>query len=93
MKDKKYLDMSNKRLQEFCRKKITTTMIGSLDIVEKNLGSLLDDIDIREKFDLIRQQILDNGNKQIRSLDKEFTNYEIELLRYHVTLITRNQEK
>jgi len=90
MKDKKYLEMSSKRLKDYCSKRIQTTMIGSLDIIEKNLGDMINDPKVREKFDLIRQQILDNGNKQIRSLEKEFNYYEVELLRYHITLISRS---
>lgn len=98
MRDKKYLDMSRNKLKKFCETRIKTTMIGALDAIEKGMGDLWNDnsteaLALREKFADVRQIILDNGNRQIRLLDKEFDNYEVELLRYHITLINgRNQD-
>lgn len=92
MKDKQYKDKSKKRLKDYCETRIKTTMIGALDVLEKNLKDLWEDgdIELRNRFDIIRQLILDNGNRQIRLLDKEFTEYDIELLRYHITLMRKD---
>lgn len=98
MTDKKYLDMSNTRLKSFCETRVKTCMIGSLDIIEKSLSDLWDKgtpeaLELRQRFDTIRQEILDNGNRQIRLLDKEFSKYVVELIRYHVTLINGRAQK
>jgi transcription termination factor Rho len=87
----KYKMDSKERLKKIARKKIQTTMIGALDTVEKHLGFLWEDDSaqskqLREIYANVRQEILDRGNDQIRNLDNELNQYDIEWLRYHLTL-------
>ena len=82
---------SKERLKKIARKKIQTTMIGALDTIEKHLGFLWEDDSqqsrqLREIYSNVRQEILDRGNDQIRNLDNELNQYDIEWLRYHLTL-------
>lgn len=90
-KQTKYKTDSKERLKKIARKKIQTTMIGALDTIEKHFGFLWDDDSqqskqLREIYANVRQEILDRGNDQIRNLDNELNQYDIEWLRYHLTL-------
>lgn len=71
--------MGNKDINELMDSiisKIKTTMIGAIADVE-NL-----DID-EDTFNSIRNSILDRGNNQIRSIQKELGNYKVvKLYRY-----------
>ena len=83
----KYKIDSKNRLQTIATKKIQTTMIGALDSIEKHLSFLWeDDIELKEAYELVRQEILDRGNTQIRNLENELNQYDIEWLRYNITL-------
>jgi len=87
----KYKLDSKERLKKIARKKIQTTMIGALDTVEQHFGFLWEDDSkqskqLREIYDIVRQEILDRGNDQIRNLDNELNQYDVEWLRYHLTL-------
>lgn len=83
----KYKKDSKERLKKIARKKIQTTMIGALDSIEKNLGFLWEnDSKMRTVYECIRQEILDRGNDQIRNLDNEFEQYDVEWLRYNLVL-------
>ena len=82
-----YKKDSKERLKKIARKKIQTTMIGALDTIEKHLGFLWEnDSKMRTIYETVRQDILDRGNDQIRNLDSELEQYDIEWLRYHLTL-------
>ncbi len=90
-KKQKYKTDSKERLKKIARKKIQTTMIGALDTVEQNLGFLWEGDtqqakQLKEIYDVVRQEILDRGNDQIRNLDNELNQYDVEWLRYHLTL-------
>jgi len=41
---------------------------------------------MKELFEEVRSEILDRGNNQARNLEAEFANYEINWLRYQITL-------
>ena len=92
----KYKVDSKERLKKIAHKKIQTTMIGALDTVEKHLGFLWTDerggaddrqsAQLREIYNVVRQEILDRGNDQIRNLDNELSQYDVEWLRYNLTL-------
>jgi transcription termination factor Rho len=87
----KYKVDSKERLKKIAHKKIQTTMIGALDTIEKHLGFLWEDdskqsSDLREIYNIVRQEILDRGNDQIRNLDNELSQYDVEWLRYNLTL-------
>jgi transcription termination factor Rho len=94
----KYKSDSKERLKKIAHKKIQTTMIGALDTVEKHLGFLWEDdskqsAQLREIYNTVRQEILDRGNDQIRNLDNELNQYDVEWLRYNLTLpIKRRQQ-
>ena len=86
-KKTQYKRDSKERLKKIARKKIQTTMIGALDTVEKHFGFLWEeDNRLRAIYDTIRQEILDRGNDQIRNLDSELEQYDIEWLRYNLVL-------
>ena len=75
--------------------KIRTTMIGSLASIEEHLGFLWqpkdgkmssEAIEFQSLYEKVRQEILDNGNNQIRNIKSEMENYSVEWLRYRLTL-------
>lgn len=87
----KYKQESRERLKKIARKKIQTTMIGALDSIEKKFGFLWQgdssqDKRLHDLFMELRQEILDRGNDQMRNLDSEINQYDVEWLRYHLTL-------
>jgi|TARA_Y100000361_G_C10873108_1_gene195228 hypothetical protein len=95
-KDKKYKDVSKDRLLKISKKKVQTTMIGALSTIERVFGFLWghgsqeeltpEQEHMKELFDEVRSEILDRGNNQSRNLEAEFANYEINWLRYQMTL-------
>lgn len=97
-KIEEYKIVSRERLFKACKTKITTTMIGALDIVEKEVNELTGRVDGRptaeqikllDMYQRVRQKILDNGNLQIRNLEEEIKNYDIECKKYTITLPVR----
>ena len=81
------------------RKRIQTTMIGSLSSVEKYFGFLWgegsdseptkDQLYMREVFEEMRTEILDKGNSQIRNSEAEIENYDVVWNKYHINLPIR----
>lgn len=104
-KANRYKEVSKDRLLKVSKKKIQTTMIGALSTVEKHLGFLwghegLEELTpeqehLKEIYDEIRSEILDRGNNQARNLETEFAAYDINWLRYQITLPVKtfNQEQ
>lgn len=83
----KYKADSKERLKKIARKKIQTTMVGALATIEQHLAFLWEDNKhLREVYNIVRQEILDRGNDQIRNLDNELEMYDVEWKRYHLTL-------
>lgn len=79
MKSSTIFEASKQSLYNSCKKNIQTTMIGALDAIEKELKEELEtNINLQNKYDEIRQKILDNGNRQLRLLDIELNKYQIE---------------
>lgn len=101
-KDEKFKEASKSRLSKIAKKKIQTTMIGSLSTVEKFFGFLWghgDDDELtpeqehmKNLFDEARAEILDRGNSQIRNLEAEVAQYDVTWKRYHVTMPVINME-
>lgn len=94
----KYKADSKDRLKKIARKKIQTTMIGALATIEENLGFLWDGDSsqakkLKELYNNIRQEILDRGNDQIRKLDTEIDQYDIEWLRFNLVLPVKKRDK
>ena len=95
-KEDKYRESSKDKLYKIAKKKIETTMIGALSTVEKHLGFLWghdsqeelspEEQHIKSIYDMIRSEILDKGNSQIRNLESEMSHYEIKWLRYNMNL-------
>jgi len=72
-------------------------MIGALDTIEKNLGFLWEDDSqqskqLKEIYDVVRQEILDRGNDQMRNMDAELNQYEVEWLRYRLTIPVKRRD-
>ncbi len=92
----KYKHDSRERLNKIGKKKIQTTMVGALSVIEKHFGflwghdkegSLTDEeMRMRELFELVRAEIFDNGNGQMRNFATELSQYDVEWLRYHIDL-------
>jgi len=86
MKSKTIFDASKESLYKSCEKNIKTTMIGALAAIEEELKVELEGVEFQNKFAIIRQRILDNGNRQLRLLDNELERYRIEKLRGFIKL-------
>ena len=101
-KDKAYKQSSKERLFKICSTKIRTTMIGALDAIEKKLAAIWtpedgkrptnDQLALKKLYEEIRQEILDKGNNQIRNLESEFEQYEMEWKRYTLKLPIKTKE-
>ena len=86
-KKKQYKASSRDRLGKIITTKIKTTMIGALETIEQNFGFLWEDsVEMRELYEKVRNEILDRGNNQIRNITTELEQYDIEWLRYTMTL-------
>jgi hypothetical protein len=88
-------ERSKIRLKKEARKKIQTTMIGSLSSMEKFFGFLWgedsddltqDQMRMRDIFEDMRTEILDKGNIQIRNMDSEIETYDVIWNKYHINL-------
>lgn len=96
IREERRKEVSKDTLFKSCKKKIQTTMIGALDSVEKSFGFLWgfegsEDMSpeqkhLKEIYEEARAKILDKGNTQIRNLEAEFANYEINKKRYQINL-------
>lgn len=93
--------LSHDNLFKMAKKKIQTTMIGSLSTIEEYFGFLwnfgADDSELTEEqkhmrniYEDARAKILDRGNTQIRDLELEFINYDITKKKYHIKLPIKN---
>lgn len=75
-------DSYKKRLEATLSKKITTVMIGSLSRIEEHILKNPKFKDVQEELqivyeDVIRKEVLDLGNAQIRAMSEELSNYSI----------------
>lgn len=103
IRDEKYKADSKERLSKIIKKKIETTMIGALSSVESHFGFLWGQEDsgpltpdqeiMRELFQKIRSEVLDKGNTQIRNMDTEFSQYNIEWKKYSLVLPVKSGNK
>jgi len=102
-KDKEYKEASKERLLKISCTKVRTTMIGALDSIEKKLSPLWnveegkrltnDQLRLKQLYEEVRNEILDRGNTQIRNLETEFQQYEINWKRYTLQLPIINKER
>ena len=97
-------DVSRDKLFKTAKKKVQTTMIGSLSTLESSFGFLWG-LDVEEEdrtpeqkklyeiYEEARAQILDRGNTQIRSLESEFVNYDIVRKKHYINLPVQTGDK
>jgi hypothetical protein len=89
----RHLEVSRARLLKIVSTKLRTTMVGSLSAVERRFGVLWgqgkDVAELseservwREVWYLLREEILDLGNGQLRAIEKEMPQYQIDWKRY-----------
>lgn len=80
-------EKSRTRLSKEVKKRIETTMIGALASIEKYFGDLwchnCDERSPRQAllknaYEVLRSEILDRGNKEIREIQAELQDYDIE---------------
>ena len=95
IRDDKFKNDSKNRLSSIIRKKIQTTMIGSLSSIEEHFGFLWAEggpYDEEQKaamldiFNKVRSEILDKGNSQSRNVDAELAQYDVKWLRYSMKI-------
>lgn len=100
-RDERSKEASHESLSKVAKKKIQTTMIGSLSDIENYFGFLWgfnetegelspEQKHIKEIYEEVRAKILDRGNTQIRELEIELTNYEISRKKYYIKLPVSN---
>lgn len=95
---KQYNESSKTRLKAIADKKVQTTMIGALHAIEEEFGVLWGLSEGGKKpnrplteeeqhalsiYTLVRDKILDLGNKQRRNLEAEIDLYDIKWNRYN----------
>ena len=97
-RDERQKELSKARLLDVSKKKVQTTMIGSLSTIEKYFGFLWEgdnlsehQLEMKNIFEEVRSEILDRGNTQIRNLENEFTHYDILWKKYTINLPFKNQ--
>lgn len=97
----RYKEGSKERLKKFTSQKITTTMIGALDLIEKHFGFLFQSKNMSKEhvamlavYKELRKELLDLGNGQKRALESEMDNYSITWEKYHLSIpiIKKGQE-
>jgi hypothetical protein len=102
IKEEKFNFDSKDRLSKILKKKVTTTMIGSLSSIEKHFGFLWEgdpnDMTPEQKtmyeiYQKTRQEILDKGNAQAKNVDAELSQYDVKWLRYSVNIPVKNDKE
>ncbi len=93
-----FLVASKEALRKACRKKIDTTMIGAINVIELELFVLMGENDshslkLREAYGRIRSKILDNGNNQKRIIDEEISQYTVEWNKQTLVMPVRNNSE
>ena len=93
MRNNNFNEFSKKRLMNNLEKKFNTTTIGSLSIIEEELGFLWghgyplselneDEKEMRELWKKVRTRILDLGNSNLRAAQSELAQYSFHWNRY-----------
>jgi hypothetical protein len=80
------LRASKDRLSEGVKKRMNTCFIGAISSIEKHMGFLFETEDGRELFNTVRKEILDNGNDEIRKMEKDLEVYEVDFKQYRLEL-------
>lgn len=101
IREEKYRVDSKDRLSKILKKKVQTTMIGSLSSIEEHFSFLwsTDNSEMTPEqkmmydiFQKVRSEILDKGNTQARNVDAELAQYDVKWLRYQTNIPVKNQD-
>jgi hypothetical protein len=86
MRRARKLKASKDRLQDVIKKRMKTCFIGAISSVEKHMDFLFSTEEGKELYETVRKEILDNGNDEIRRLEKDLEVYEIDFKQYRLEL-------
>src|SRR5688500_11193654 len=100
----RYAEESRKRLDSIISKKLPTTFIGALAAVEKSFGFLWGfgkkehelTEEERELFAIwqnVRNEVLNNGNNQLRALRNELQNHNVSWNRHTLIISAKSQNE
>jgi hypothetical protein len=79
-----YNNNHKKRLLELAHKRMRIVFAGALDEFEKAFGETLDNNkDMSQKWKIVRNKILNNGNNQSRLLAADIEQYDVAPMRYN----------
>jgi hypothetical protein len=98
--NEKFKNESKRRLTKNVEKKFKTTMIGALASFENVFGELWglgkeednlnnEELYWKDKWDIARNQVLNNGNSQLRAAIEEITEYSMSWNRYKTDFIIK----
>ena len=98
-----YRQNSKQRMAQGLEKRFKTTMIGALARFEESFGYLwghnkegrltTEEKEFRRVWDETRNQILTNGNNQLRASLEEIANYDIKWNRYNTNFIVKPYDR
>jgi len=94
--EEKYHQISKEKLTNAIKQKFDSTIIGSLFLLEKNLGFLWghgleisdlteSQLEYRKLWEVMRKELLDAGHSNARAAKSEISNYTISWNRYIMT--------
>lgn len=98
IREERKKEVSRDTLFRSAKKKIQTTMIGALSTIEESFGFLWgfnpeaeqdltpEQRHLKDIYEEARAKILDRGNTQIRNLEIEFSNYDINKKQTYINL-------
>lgn len=90
---KEYQEHSKDRLEKVISKKILTTTVGSVALIEEFFKkNFEDDDEMLKEFDKIRTAIFDLGNKQIKNAKNEINEYIVYWKRKTVQLDVKKKD-
>lgn len=90
---KEYQEHSKDRLEKVISKKILTTTVGSVALIEEFFKkNFEDDYEMLKEFDKIRTAIFDLGNKQIKNAKNEINEYIVYWKRKTVQLDVKKKD-
>lgn len=100
----RYTEDSRKRLDSIISKKMNTTFIGAISAFEKGFGFLWgqnkkpqerteEEQRLYEIWKQVRDDILNNGNHQLRALKNELQNHNVSLNRHKITIVAKDDEE
>jgi hypothetical protein len=75
------------QLYNLIRKRVMTTMIGAVASLEKYA-----DLFTEEQFEVIRAEIMDKGNDQIRKLKDDISGFQVDVIKTYFMPLRRNRE-